>query len=77
MANITMALEDTLLKEARRLAIERKTTLNNLIRIYLSDFVRREPCEKKVIIKKLEKHFMRNSRNLKDISWNRDELYER
>lgn len=42
MRNLTLAIEDEVLETARRLAHERGTTLNQLVREHLADLVARE-----------------------------------
>lgn len=39
MANLTLSLDDDLLKRARIRALERDTSVNALVRNYLEDFV--------------------------------------
>ena len=42
MKNVTIALDDRVLREARRIAAERRTSLNGLIRDYLEYVTNRE-----------------------------------
>jgi hypothetical protein len=42
MKNVTIALDEQVLREARRIAVERRTTLNGLIREYLERVTTRE-----------------------------------
>ena len=39
MANLTLVIEDRLLKDARRLALEQDTSVNQLVREYLETLV--------------------------------------
>ena len=39
MPNLTLAIEDSLLLEARRLALNRRTSVNQLVRDYLAGLV--------------------------------------
>lgn len=39
MANITLKIEDELLEKARRLAIQRKTSINAVVRQRLEEFI--------------------------------------
>ena len=42
MKNVTIALDESLLREARRIAADRSTTLNGMIREFLEELVRHE-----------------------------------
>jgi len=42
MKNVTIALDDSLLREARRIAADRSTTLNAMIREFLEELSQRE-----------------------------------
>ena len=42
MKNVTIAIDEALLRDARRIAAERSTTLNALIRQYLEELSRTE-----------------------------------
>ena len=39
MPNLTLAIDDSLLLEARRLALDRRTSVNQLVRDYLATLV--------------------------------------
>ena len=42
MKNVTIALDESLLREARRIAADRSTTLNAMIRGFLEELARSE-----------------------------------
>jgi hypothetical protein len=42
MKNVTIALDESLLREARRIAADQSTTLNAMIREFLEELARRE-----------------------------------
>jgi metal-responsive CopG/Arc/MetJ family transcriptional regulator len=42
MKNVTIALDESLLREARRIAADRSTTLNAMIREFLRELAERE-----------------------------------
>ena len=42
LKNVTIALDESLLREARRIAADRSTTLNGMIREFLEELVRHE-----------------------------------
>jgi hypothetical protein len=75
MANLTLSLEDSLLQQAREAALRDHTSVNALVREYLSAYVdaKRRRLE---ALDSLDAIAARsNSRSEK--SWSRDELNER
>ena len=54
MANITMSIDDKLLKAARKIAVEKDTSLTGLIRGYLEELVEKEEVLKEMAASELE-----------------------
>ena len=77
MANLTLALDDELLQDARRVAFERETSLTELIRGYLKDLVAELDLDQETKARELMETIQRNSRHFGKITWTRDELHER
>ena len=77
MANLTLALDDELLQDARRVAFERETSLTELIRSYLKDLVAELDLDQEAKAHELMETIQRNSRHFGKITWTRDELHER
>ncbi len=77
MANLTLALDDTLIRDARRVAFERETTLTEMIRSYLKELVRDLDASQEDKAKQLLETIRRNSFHVGKINWTRDELHER
>jgi hypothetical protein len=75
--NITMVVDDKILKRARKAAMERNTSLNDLIRKYLEQLAAREDEKKSHCIDRLEKLFNNSKAVVGTKKWYRDELYER
>jgi hypothetical protein len=76
--NITLAVDAKTLKEARRVAVERDTTVNAMVRAYLSELAgeeavkakrRREMSRFLIALRKREK--------IGPVNWNRDAIYDR
>ena len=78
--NLTLSVDEKLLKEARKAALEMDTSVNALVREYLEDLVRRR--------RQGEDRFLEEWRRLMDEhpvelgrrgvqTWSRDELHER
>ena len=76
MKNVTIALDETTLREARRIAAERSTTLNALIRDFLERLTLRESRSRKARQRIVE---LRRSSTAEvgERNWTRDDLYER
>ena len=76
MKNITLAIEDQVLSEARAFAAKKGTTLNALVRDYLSRIVEEERRMAEHKAKLTELIDNSTGRLGPDYKWNRDELYE-
>ena len=77
MANLTLAMDDTLLCDARRVAFEREMSLSEMIRGYLKDAVTGWRLGRKAKARQLMETFKRNSVYIGKRDWTRDDLYER
>ena len=77
MANLTLAMDETLLYEARRVAFERETSLTEMIRGYLNEVVAGWRLGRKAKAQQLMETFKRNSVYIGKRDWTRDDLYER
>ena len=77
MANLTLALDDELLRQARRIAVSRDTTVNALVRDYLKELVERNSYDAEKLVAELEALYARTSTLPGKRNWTRDELHER
>lgn len=76
MKNVTIALDEATLREARRIAAERSTSLNHLIREFLERLTLRESRSRTARRRIAE--LCRNARaEVGERTWTRDELHER
>lgn len=76
MQNLTLAVEEDLLMEARKLAIEQGTTVNRLVREYLAGLVHsRDP--RRAAAARLKSRMRKRPLAVGARTWTRDELYER
>ena len=76
MKNITLSVEEEVLKDVRRYAAERGTTVNALVRQFLTEIAGRDER-----LKQAKEELRRLSENSaarlgRDDKWNREELYE-
>ena len=77
MKNITMSIDEKLLKNARKAAIDKNTSLNSLIKEYLKYLAENEEHNKNKVIKELRLIFNKSKAVVGEKKWSRDELHER
>ncbi len=75
--SLTMSVDENLLREAERIAIERNTTVAALIGNLLRQFIEKEDHRKSQIINDLESLFDNSQAQVGIKDWSRDELHER
>lgn len=76
MKNVTLAIDESLLREARRIAADRSTTLNAMIREFLEELAERE--SKAARARERIVDLCRNSHaEVGPRAWTRDDLHER
>lgn len=76
MRNLTLAIEDEVLETARRLALERGTTLNQLVRDHLADLVSREG-RRRAAAERLKRAMQEELVEIGPRTWTREDLYVR
>jgi len=76
MANITLKIDEELLKKARQLAFQRKTSINAIVKRRLEEFVSSD-LNREVTLKGLEAFFRRSKARVGKKIWTRDEIHER
>jgi predicted transcriptional regulator len=79
--NVTLTLDDDLVKKVRKIAVDRDTTLTGMIREYLKTVAAeetvREADRRRQALEKLERSFQELSFRVGKITWTRAELHER
>jgi hypothetical protein len=77
--NVTLTLDDNLVKEVRKIAAERETTLTGLVREYLQDLAAQEANTEKVRRdqQRLLETFDRLKFPMGKRTWKREDLYDR
>ena len=77
--NVTLTLDDRLVKEVRKIAAEKETTLSGLVRAYLQQVVAENSTSgrKRQQLEALEEGFRRLRVNIGPLAWKREDLYER
>ena len=74
--NLTIALDEKVLREARRIAAERSTTLNALIRDFLERLTRRESTAR-TARQRIAELCRESDAEVGERSWSRDDLHAR
>ena len=77
--NITLTLEDDLVKEVRKIAVERDTTLTGLVRAYLQQLAidNAKSGKKRRELEALQRSFEQFQFNMGTRTWKRQDLYDR
>jgi hypothetical protein len=74
--NVTLTIEEDLLREARKVAIDRHTSVNRMIREYLARVVE-ETGQRRTALARVEEAFRSSQVEIGPRTWARDELHER
>ena len=77
--NITLSLDEKLVRELRKIAIDKDTTLTGLVRSYLERLAAENAASgrKRRELDALERSFKQYSRKLGKRTWKREDLYVR
>jgi hypothetical protein len=74
--NVTLVVEEDLLLAARRVALDQRTSVNQLVREYLVTLVE-QPSRRRLARARLKKAFETGLVGVGDRTWSRDDLYVR
>lgn len=77
MANLTIVVDDDVLKRARIRALEQGTSVNALLREYLNQYVDARASQVKAVENVLRIAKKAKAGSGGERTWTRDELYER
>ena len=77
MPNITLSVDDDIIKKVRKIAIDKNTTLTAMVRQFLTSVAAMDAQEKNETVKRLCKSFMNSSSDMSRRSWTREDLHER
>ncbi len=76
MTNITLNVDDEIIKKVKKIAIDKNSTMTAMIREYLQSIANRESPEKERKIALLEKNFKTLERDMGKRTWSREDLYD-
>jgi len=72
-----MTIDDELLKKAKKIAVDRNSTISELFREYLTELTRREALHREQVSDELDNLFAASSASSYGVSISRDDLHER
>jgi hypothetical protein len=75
--NITLSVDEDVVKKVRKIAIDRDTTLAAMVREFLRSVAESDAGAKQEHIARFRQTSDRLSRNMEPRTWTRDDLYER
>ena len=74
--NVTLVVDEDLLLAARKVALDQRTSVNQLVRDYLAALVE-EPSRRRLAKARLRTMFETGIVEVGDRNWSRDDLYDR
>jgi hypothetical protein len=74
--NVTLVIDEDLLLAARKVALDQRTSVNQLVREYLATLVE-APGRRRLARTRLKKAFTTGLVEVGDRKWSRDDLYDR
>jgi Family of unknown function (DUF6364) len=74
--NLTLTLDEDLLRSARKVALDRNTSVNQLVREYLTRLTR-ETDERRAALARTERIFRTTRLDVGPQTWRREDLHER
>jgi hypothetical protein len=74
--NVTLVVEEELLLAARKVALDQRTSVNQLVREFLAALVE-EPSRRRLARARLTRAFETGLVDVGDRKWSRDEIHER
>ncbi|WP_419661903.1 hypothetical protein Dvar_23410 [Desulfosarcina variabilis str. Montpellier] len=77
MPNITLSVDEDIIKKVRKIAIDKNTTLTAMVREYLNAVAESENYSKARKIQEMKSLFKALSKDMGKRKWTRDDLYER
>ncbi len=77
MPNVTMSIDEDLLKKAKKIAIDQDTTISELFRSYLDELARTDAIRREYTADALDRLFEKSTASSQGATWTRDSLHER
>ena len=77
MPNITLSVDEEVIKKVRKIAVDENTTLTAMVRKYLQSVADSDAADKRQAGRVLQRSFQKLSRDMGVRTWTRDNLHER
>ena len=74
--NVTLVIDEDLLLAARKVALDQRTSVNQLVREYLAQLVE-QPSRRRLARARLRKAFDAGLVEVGERNWSREDLYDR
>ena len=75
--NITLSVDEEVVKKVRKIAVDKDTTLTAMVRDYLTSVAESDAAARREAVAKLRESVERYSRDMGPRTWTRDDLYDR
>ena len=75
--NVTLSVDEEIVKKVRKIAVARDTTLTAMVRDYLTSVANSDSVDRKEQVARLEESYKKLSRDMGPRTWTRDDLYDR
>ena len=75
--NITLSIDDEIVRKVRKIAVDKNTTLTAMVREYLTSVANADAEAGKETADKFRESWERLSRPMGPRNWTRDDLYDR
>ena len=75
--NITLSLDESVVRKVREIALQKDTTLTAMVREYLTEVAERDAAARRESAARLRELSERYSVDMGPRTWTRDELYDR
>jgi hypothetical protein len=76
LRNLTLTVDQEVLRAARKVALDRDTSVNQLVREFLDSLVR-EAGQRQAAVRRLDRFFRSNRAAMGPRTWTREDLHER
>lgn len=76
MQNLTLAIDGEVLLAARKLALERNTTVNRLVREFLAELVQKD-SKRAAALARIKRRMKDGLYEVGKIDWKREDIHER
>lgn len=75
--NITLTIDDEIVKKVRKIAVDNDTTLTAMVREYLTSVTSSDAAVRQEHVARLKESFQKVSRDMGPREWTREELHAR